>query len=72
MSVSVVARRDWEDVYGVLKRSPEAKSPNSLAVLKRLLRISEEVWIGMHDEEVACVWGLAPPPPFPIVHTSGS
>ena len=60
MSVAVVATRDF-DVHDVVSRSPVAKAPNAEQILKRWLRTSEEVWLGMHDEEVACVWGLAPP-----------
>ena len=60
MSVAIVAKRDC-DVHDVISRSPVAGVPNAEQVLKRWLRSSEEVWLGMHDERVACVWGLAPP-----------
>jgi len=60
MSVAVVQSRDC-DVKDIIKRSPVASIPGSETILRRWLRKSDEVWIGMHDDEVACVWGLAPP-----------
>src|SRR5215469_12136144 len=60
MSVSVIRSRDC-DVKDVLSRSSVADVPNAEQILQRWLRTSEEVWFGMHDERVACVWGLAPP-----------
>jgi hypothetical protein len=60
MSVAVIQSHDC-DVHGIISRSPVAKTPNAEQTLRRWLRNSEEVWLGMHDDEVACVWGLAPP-----------
>jgi hypothetical protein len=60
MSVAIIAKKDC-DVRDVIARSPVARVPNAEQILKRWLRTSEEVYLGMHDEKVACVWGLAPP-----------
>jgi len=60
MSVEIVARRDC-DVHDIIRRSPVANVKNAEQLLRRWLRTSEEVYLGMHDNEVACVWGLAPP-----------
>jgi len=61
MSVAIVQSADC-DFRDILRRSPEARAiPNADAVLNRWLHMSEEVWLGMHDGKVACMWGLAPP-----------
>jgi hypothetical protein len=60
MSVAIVAKRDC-DVKDIISRSPVAGIPHSEQILKRWLRTSDEVYLGMHDDKVACVWGLAPP-----------
>ena len=61
MSVAIVPSRSC-DFRDILSRSPEARSiPDAYAVLNRWFRVSSEVWLGMHDDKVACVWGLVPP-----------
>jgi hypothetical protein len=61
MSVAIVAAKDSIDIVGILKRSPVASVPNAERTLRRWLKASNETWFGMHDGEVACIWGLAPP-----------
>jgi len=58
--IAVVQSRNC-DVADVIRRSPAAAMPNAEKILQRWLRNSEEVWLGMHDDKVACVYGLAPP-----------
>jgi hypothetical protein len=60
MSVAIVASKNC-DASDIIKRSSVASLPNAEQVLRRWLRTSEEVWLGMHDDKVACVYGLAPP-----------
>lgn len=60
MSVAIVSRRDF-DVHDLLERAQLIeKVPDAEARLRRFLRTSEQVWLGMHDDKVACIWGLAP------------
>jgi hypothetical protein len=63
MSVAIISRQGCDvDVSDVLRRSPEGRArPEALAILKRNIRMSQEIWFGMHDGKIACVWGLAPP-----------
>jgi hypothetical protein len=60
MSVAIVPSRNC-NVQDIIARSPVADVPQAEEILRRWLRRSEEVWLGMHDDEVACVYGLAPP-----------
>jgi hypothetical protein len=60
MSVSIVASRDF-DVTDLVRRSEVAEVPNVRRKLHQWLRMSEEVWVGLYDDKVACVWGLVPP-----------
>jgi len=60
MSVSIIQTKDC-DIDDIIHRSPVASLPSSVAVLRRWLHSSEEVFLGMHDDRVACVWGLATP-----------
>jgi hypothetical protein len=58
--ISIVAKRDSElSVNDVLERSWEAREAPS--VLQRWLKVSDEVWYGMLDGELLCVYGLATP-----------
>lgn len=63
MSVAVVQTHARDlDIDDILRRSPEAQERHDApSILRRSLKMSEEVWIGMHDDKIACVWGLAPP-----------
>src|SRR5215472_12518279 len=58
--IAIVPSRNC-DVADIIRRSPVAEQPNAEYILRRWLRNSEEVWLGMHDDKVACVYGLAPP-----------
>jgi|SRR5215472_10912365 len=58
MSVAIILQKDC-DVKDIIKRSPVAAIPNAEQMLKSWLRRSEEVWLGLHDDTVACVWGLS-------------
>jgi len=60
MSIAIVPSKDL-NVSDIISRSPVANIPNAESILRRYLRSSEEVWLGMHDDKVACVYGLAPP-----------
>src|SRR6516162_9724145 len=60
MSVAVVQSKIC-NVHDIISRSPVAAVPNAEQLFRRWLRTSEEVWLGMLDDEVACVYGLAPP-----------
>jgi hypothetical protein len=61
MSVAILKSKDC-DIKDLLSRSPEAQAnPEAPGILKRWLTVSEEVWLGMHDDKVACIWGLVPP-----------
>jgi hypothetical protein len=58
----VASRNQPVDVEDILSRSPEARAiPDSRSILDRWLKMSEEVWLGTYDGQVACVWGLVPP-----------
>lgn len=61
MSTSIVVGRDC-DVNDLIRRTSPLvdKVPDAEAQLRRWLRMSEQVWVGMHDDKVACVWGIAP------------
>ncbi len=56
-----VANRPVKDLRKILQRSPVADSPGAEKVMKDCLFRSIEVWQGIVDGEVACVWGLIPP-----------
>ena len=60
MSISIVKSRNC-DVTDLVNRSSVAGLYDAHLMLKRWLRTSEEVWLGMHDDKVACVWGIIPP-----------
>jgi hypothetical protein len=62
MSVAIVANyeRDFS-LTDVVSRSPVAHEPGGEIKLRTLIRMSEEVWFGLHDDKVAAVWGLIPP-----------
>ena len=60
MSVAIVRKSDF-DVGDIIRRSEVAKIPDVHKKLGQWLRMSEEVWVGLWDDEVACVWGLVPP-----------
>ena len=61
MSISIYAKRDC-DIQDLIRRGQLIENiPNAEVRLRRWIRVSDQVWIGMHDDKVACVWGLAPP-----------
>jgi hypothetical protein len=45
----------------VLRRSPVAEMPGAEAILDQCVLRSREIYYGLVDDEVACVWGLIPP-----------
>lgn len=61
MTVAVVAGDRDCDVKDLIRRSPVAGIYDAEVLLKRWLKTSEEVWFGMHDGQIACVYGLNPP-----------
>jgi len=61
MSVAIIQSRDC-DVKDIISRSSDiANKGMAEALLRYHLRHSDEFWLGMHDDKVACVYGLAPP-----------
>ena len=60
MSVEIIAKKDC-DVKDIISRSPVRALPDAEKVLRKWLRTSDDVWVGMHDDQVACVWGLSSP-----------
>jgi hypothetical protein len=62
MSVAIVAnhQRDFS-LTDVVRRSTVAHEPDGEVKLRILIRMSEEVWFGLHNDRVAAVWGLIPP-----------
>ena len=58
--IAIVPSKDC-NVREIIARSPVADMPDAEKIFRRWLRSSEEVWLGMHDDKVACVYGLAPP-----------
>jgi hypothetical protein len=56
--VRIEQRRDC-DVHDIISRS-YGENLATEDLLRRWLRISESVWIGMYDDQVACVWGIHP------------
>ena len=60
MSIAIVRKKDC-DVKDLISRAIILENvPNAEDKLKRWLRTSDQVWLGMHDDRVACIWGLAP------------
>ena len=57
MTVTVIKSRDW-DTKEVLDRSPDV--PDRETILDQWLKVSEEVWVGLVDGKIACVWGMFP------------
>jgi len=60
MSVAIVQSRMC-NVKDLLDRSPVAGVAQAEQLLRYWLRSSNEVWMGMYDGQVACVWGLRTP-----------
>ena len=60
MSVAIVAKRNF-DTHEVLERATFVDCPNAEQRLRKWLAQSEQVWLGMYDDKVACAWGLVPP-----------
>src|SRR6516162_542832 len=60
MSVAIIAKKDC-DVKDIISRSPVRALPDAEKILRKWLRTSDDVWVGMHDDQVACVWGLSSP-----------
>lgn len=49
------------DIRDVLNRAKFTDNvPDAEAHLRRWLRTSEQSWLGLYDDEVACIWGLVP------------
>ena len=60
MSVAIVESR-YFDIADVVCRARLLDGvPDAEKHMRKMLRISNQVWLGMHDDEVACVWGLIP------------
>lgn len=62
----MIAVVKWTDsdhsVEDILEHTLVGRSnPDSSAILHRWLKISQEVWIGMYDDKVLCMYGLATP-----------
>lgn len=56
----------WVDsdcsVEDILEQSQVGReNPKSSSILNRWLKISQEVWIGMYDQKILCMYGLATP-----------
>lgn len=56
-----VAKKPVSNLHDVIRRSPVAENPDAEDILVRCLHRSIEVWQGIVNGEVACVWGLIPP-----------
>ena len=60
MSVAIVPQ--YQHPLGeIVARSPFAHEVDAEIRLEMFIRLSEEVWFGLHDDRVAAVWGLVPP-----------
>ena len=60
MNIAIVQKKNV-DVKDLISRAIILENvPNAEDKLKRWLRTSEQVWLGMVDDKVACIWGLAP------------
>jgi hypothetical protein len=55
------ARQDSVDVLKVIMRSPVYRDHNAARTVQNWWTVSDKVWAGMVDGEIACLWGLAPP-----------
>jgi hypothetical protein len=60
MSIAIIQSRNC-NVPDLMNRSPVAGVRQAEQLLRYWLRASDEVWMGMYDGEVACVWGLRTP-----------
>lgn len=56
-----LAVQDSVDVLKVIQRSPVYKDWNAVRTIQNWWVVSEKIWAGMVDGEIACLWGLAPP-----------
>jgi|SRR5215472_2545499 len=62
MSVAIVANRERDfPLTDIVRRSTVAHEADGEIKLRTFIRVSEEVWFGLHDDRVAAVWGLIPP-----------
>lgn len=56
-----VAKRPVKDLRDLIERSPCAEIPGAEEIMVECLHRSIEIWQGIVDGQVACVWGLIPP-----------
>src|SRR5438477_12156295 len=56
-----ITKRHGLDLRQMIMASPAAKLPDAEAIMRDCLGRSAEVWFGLVDEALVCMWGLIPP-----------
>lgn len=56
-----VAEWNTPDIFNIIRRSPVCDNVNAIKVLYEWWGTSDKVWAGLVNNEIACLWGLAPP-----------
>lgn len=56
-----IERNQGLDIRAVLARSPAADVPDALGVMNEWVYRSTEIYYGLVDRKVACVWGFIQP-----------